>query len=87
MSPHVEAIFLGYGLCGNALDRPEVLLADAGVPVFIPMDEDHPEDDCVGLLLGGRRCYYGNAKRAGTLQILEASWQAAKAHLGVSDGR
>jgi hypothetical protein len=158
MSPHVEAIFLGYGLCGNALDKPEVLLADTGIPVFILMDEDHPVDDCVGLLIGGRTCYYGEQcktagtffmipgwtshwkrifdknfgktstdmakrlfahyersllittpimpddemhrnieefnsmfglrtdKRAGTLQILIESWQAAKAHLKESDG-
>lgn len=71
MSPHVEALFLGYGLCGNALDKPEVLLADSGVPVFIPMDEDHPVDDCVGLLLGGRRCYYGEqCKTAGTFFMI-----------------
>ena len=159
MSPHVEAIFLGYGLCGNALDKPEKLLADTGIPVFIPMDEDHPVDDCVGLLLGGRTCYYGEQcktagtffmipgwtshwkrifdknfgkmstdmakrlfahyersllvttpimpedemyrnieefnnmfglrteKRAGTLHILEESWQAAKAYLRESDGK
>ena len=27
-------------------------------PVFIPMDQDHPVDDCVGLIIGGRECYY-----------------------------
>jgi hypothetical protein len=49
---------LGYGLCGNALQNPEELLSDAGVPVFIPMDQDHPVDDCVGLIIGGRERYY-----------------------------
>jgi hypothetical protein len=158
MGRHVEAIFLGYGLCGNALDRPEKLLAETGIPIFIPMDEDHPVDDCVGLLIGGRTCYYSEQcktagtffmipgwtshwkrifdknfgktstdmarrlfahyersllvttpimtedemhsnikkfndmfglrteKRAGTLQILKESWQAAKAHHIESDG-
>jgi hypothetical protein len=56
--PHVDALMLGYGLCGNALEKPEQLLADAGVPVFIPMDDDHPVDDCVGLIIGGRQRYY-----------------------------
>ena len=56
--PHVDALVLGYGLCGNALEKPEKLLSEAGVPVFIPMDEDHPVDDCIGLLIGGRECYY-----------------------------
>ena len=58
MTPHVDALLLGYGLCGNALENPEALLSEAGVPIFIPMDEDHPVDDCVGLILGGRECYY-----------------------------
>ncbi|UCB50030.1 MAG: DUF1638 domain-containing protein [Deltaproteobacteria bacterium] len=59
MSPHVDALLLGYGLCGNALESPEALLSEAGLPIFIPMDEDHPVDDCVGLIIGGRECYYG----------------------------
>jgi len=58
MGPHVDALVLGYGLCGNALEKPEELLSDAGVPIFIPMDEDHPVDDCIGLLIGGRERYY-----------------------------
>ena len=59
MSPHVDVLLLGYGLCGNALEDPEALFADTGVPIFIPMDEDHPVDDCIGLLIGGRDQYYG----------------------------
>jgi len=67
MAGYVDAIVLGYGLCGNALEKPEELLADAGVPLFLPMDEDHPVDDCVGLLIGGRDCYYEEQCRvAGT---------------------
>jgi hypothetical protein len=58
MGPHVDALMLGYGLCGNALEKPEELLSDAGVPIFIPMDKDHPVDDCIGLIIGGRERYY-----------------------------
>lgn len=58
MSPYVDVLLLGYGLCGNALEDPEALFADTGVPVFIPMDKDHPVDDCIGLLIGGRGQYY-----------------------------
>ena len=69
--PHVDALMLGYGLCGNALDKPEELLSEAGVPVFIPMDEDHPVDDCIGLLIGGRECYYAEqCKVAGTFFMI-----------------
>jgi len=71
MGPHVDALMLGYGLCGNALDKPEELLSGAGVPVFIPMDEHHPVDDCIGLLIGGRERYYEEqCKVAGTFFMI-----------------
>jgi len=71
MGPVVDALLLGYGLCGNALEKPEELLVEAGVPVFIPMDEDHPVDDCVGLIIGGRKEYYGEqCKIAGTFFMI-----------------
>jgi hypothetical protein len=71
MGRHVDAIVLGYGLCGNALQKPHELLADAGIPIFIPMDQDHPVDDCVGLIIGGRECYYREQCRvAGTFFMI-----------------
>jgi len=70
MAPLVDALVLGYGLCGNALEAPRELLSHLGVPVFVPMDEDHPVDDCVGLLIGGRQRYYAEqCKIAGTFFI------------------
>jgi hypothetical protein len=69
--PRVDALMLGYGLCGNAFEEPEKLLSDAGVPVFIPMDEDHPVDDCIGLIIGGRKRYYEEQCRvAGTFFMI-----------------
>ena len=71
MGSRVDALLLGYGLCGNALEKPDELLSDAGVPIFIPMDEDHPVDDCVGLVIGGRRSYYEElCKVAGTFFMI-----------------
>lgn len=68
LAPHVRAVMLGYGLCGNALDKPEKLFADCSVPVIVPVDEDHPVDDCIGLLIGGRETYYEEqCKCAGTM--------------------
>jgi hypothetical protein len=70
MAPHVDVLILGYGLCGNALEAPRELLSHLGLPVFVPMDEDHPVDDCVGLLIGGRQRYYAEqCKIAGTFFI------------------
>ena len=71
MGRYVDAIVLGYGLCGNALQKPHELLVDAGVPIYIPMDQDHPVDDCIGLLIGGRECYYKEqCKVAGTFFMI-----------------
>ena len=71
MGARVDALLLGYGLCGNALEKPTELLSGAGVPIFIPMDENHPVDDCVGLVLGGRRSYYEEqCKVAGTFFMI-----------------
>lgn len=68
MGPYVDAIVLGYGLCGNALEHPDELFSGTTVPVFLPMDEDHPVDDCVGLIIGGRENYYEEqCKCAGTM--------------------
>ncbi len=68
MGPYVSAIFLGYGLCGNALNHVEDLMSDVEAPVFVPMDEDHPVDDCIGLIIGGREKYYAaQCQVAGTM--------------------
>jgi hypothetical protein len=70
MAPYVDAILLGYGLCGNALKDHDELLSDTPVSVFLPMDGDHPVDDCVGLIIGGRDNYYEEqCKVAGTMFI------------------
>jgi hypothetical protein len=70
MAPYVDAILLGYGLCGNALKEPIELSPGSAVPILIPMDEDHPVDDCVGLTIGGRENYYEEqCKVAGTMFI------------------
>jgi hypothetical protein len=67
MSTHVDAIVLGYGLCGNALNNHQEIMSDIDVPVFMPIDGDHTVDDCVGLIIGGREAYYEEqCKVAGT---------------------
>lgn len=58
MGPHVDVIVLGYGLCGNALENHEELMKSVDVPVFMPVDEDHTVDDCIGMIIGGRESYY-----------------------------
>ncbi|MCP4694772.1 MAG: DUF1638 domain-containing protein, partial [Desulfobacterales bacterium] len=68
MAPHVDAVLLGYGLCGNALENAADLFKDISVPVTLPMDEVDPVDDCVGLIIGGRENYYAEqCKCAGTM--------------------
>ena len=58
VSPHVGAILLGYGLCGNALDSTSVLFNDIRVPVILPRQNGKPVDDCVSLIIGGTENYY-----------------------------
>ena len=68
---YVDAIVLGYGLCGNALMNHQELFSSAGVPVIMPMDKDHPIDDCVGLIIGVRDIYYGEQRKiAGTFFMI-----------------
>ena len=65
---HVDVVLLGYGLCGNALNHAEDIFSEVDVPVILPMDEDHPVDDCIGLVIGGRDNYYARqCECAGTM--------------------
>ncbi len=58
-------------MSGNALQKPDELFADTGVPIFIPMNQDHSVDDCVGLNIGGRECNYQEQCRvAGTFFMI-----------------
>ena len=68
MAPAVDAVLLGYGLCGNALKDLDALFPDVAVPVILPTDNGEPVDDCVGLIIGGRENYYSEQCRcAGTM--------------------
>jgi hypothetical protein len=68
ISPFVDSVFLGYGLCGNAFKDIEEMFRDTPVPVLISMDRDGPVDDCIGLIIGGRENYYAEQCRcAGTM--------------------
>lgn len=90
MKPYVNGIFLGYGLCGNALKDHEELLSHTCVPICMPMDEDHPVDDCVGLIIGGRETYYEEqCKVAGTMFMnagFSRHWKEIM-HKGIAEGR
>jgi hypothetical protein len=66
LRPYIDVLMLGYGLCGGALYDAQTLL-DVDKPVFQPMDENHPIDDCVALCLGGRQRYFNEQRKiAGT---------------------
>ena len=68
VAPHCEAVMLGYGLCGNALNETSALFKDIPIPVILPMDNGEPVDDCIGLIIGGRENYYNEQCRcAGTM--------------------
>lgn len=73
LRPHANALLLGYGLCGNALEDPRAVL-DVDVPVFLPMDHGHPVDDCVALCLGGRESYYAEQRKIPGTFFLTPGW-------------
>lgn len=85
MAPRVDVLFLGYGLCGNALEKVDQLLAPLRTPVFLPMDEDHPVDDCVGLLLGGRETYYQEQCAMAGTYFVTPGWANHWQHLFTSE--
>jgi hypothetical protein len=73
LQPHVDALLLGYGLCGNALDDPRIVL-DVDVPLFFPMEEGRPVDDCVALCLGGRERYCTAQREVAGTFFLTPGW-------------
>ncbi|MBN1167205.1 MAG: DUF1638 domain-containing protein [Methanospirillaceae archaeon] len=73
MGPHIHALLLGYGLCGNAFFCPEELL-DVSVPIFFPAELGHPVDDCVGMLIGGRERYYSEQRQVPGTFFMTPGW-------------
>jgi hypothetical protein len=68
IAPFVNAVLLGYGLCGNALNNTSELFDDIRIPVMLPMQNEKPVDDCVSLIIGGTENYYEEQCRcAGTM--------------------
>ncbi|MET0043395.1 MAG: DUF1638 domain-containing protein, partial [Candidatus Thiodiazotropha sp. 6PLUC3] len=73
LAPHIDALLLGYGQCGGAVDDARSLL-DLDIPLFQPMDGDRPMDDCVALCLGGRERYYDEQRKIAGTYFLTPGW-------------
>jgi hypothetical protein len=73
LNSHIDALLLGYGLCGGALKDAESVL-DIDIPLFQPMDGKHPVDDCVALCLGGRARYYNEQRKTAGTFFLTPGW-------------
>jgi hypothetical protein len=69
----IDALLLGYGLCGGALDDARSVV-NVDVPLFQPMDGNHAVDDCVALCLGGRECYYREQRKTAGTFFLTPGW-------------
>lgn len=81
---HVDALLLGYGLCGNALEKFDEFLG-IDIPVVVPMDGDHAVDDCVGMLIGGRECYYAEQCKVPGTFFMTPGWTRHTARLQTGD--
>ncbi|MES9990825.1 MAG: DUF1638 domain-containing protein [Candidatus Thiodiazotropha sp.] len=73
LQPHIDVLLLGYGLCGGALEDARSTL-NIDIPLFQPMDSDHPIDDCVALCLGGRERYYSEQLKMAGTYFLTPGW-------------
>lgn len=70
-----DVLTLGYGMCGNVLDKPELLLADLGRPVVVPRNDDGSIiDDCVCLVLGGTERYLDHVRAEAGTWFLTPGW-------------
>jgi hypothetical protein len=73
MQTRVDALLLGYGRCGGSLDGVNAFV-DRDIPIFQPMDGDHPIDDCVALSLGGGQRYYAEQRKIAGTYFLTPGW-------------
>jgi hypothetical protein len=73
LRPHIDVLLLGYGLCGGALEDAATVL-DIDLPLYQPMDGEHPVDDCVALCLGGRERYYNEQRKMAGTYFLTPGW-------------
>jgi hypothetical protein len=71
IGPYVDVILLGYGLCGNALQKPGELLVEAGVVMSRQTMEQNMNE--FNQILDLRV-----ESRAGSLKLLQDAWQTAK---------
>lgn len=69
----VDALMLGYGMCGGSLANVHALV-DAHVPLFQPMDHDHPVHDCIALCFGGGDRYYDEQRNTAGTYYLTPGW-------------
>jgi hypothetical protein len=73
LRPCIDVLLLGYGLCGGALENAGSEL-DIDLPLYRPMDGEHPIDDCVALCLGGRARYYREQRNIAGTYFLTPGW-------------
>jgi hypothetical protein len=75
MQPTVDSIFLMYGLCGNALMDIEDEIVKQELKAVIPKDKDgYIIDDCVGVLLGGKRGYWNELRKESGTWFSTSGW-------------
>jgi hypothetical protein len=73
LRPYIDALLLGYGLCGGALNDAKAV-TDIDLPLFQPMDDGHPMDDCIALCMGGHQRYYQEQCKCAGTYFLTPGW-------------
>jgi hypothetical protein len=86
LAPYCDAVMLGYGLCGNAMNEINDLFKDIPIPVMLPMDNGEPVDDCIGLIIGGRENYYSEQCQCAGTMFMNAGFSKHWKKILSSDG-
>lgn len=75
LESHCDCILLGYGLCGNSLEKLDEEVKDISVPVIMPVNNDGSRiDDCVCLVLGGTEYYLEEVKKVAGTWFVTPGW-------------
>lgn len=75
LEPRVDYLLLLYGLCGNALVDIEDTIAKEKLHAIIPKDkEGYIIDDCIGVLLGGKRGYWNELRKESGTWFSTSGW-------------
>ncbi len=75
LQPYCDAVLMGYGLCGNALETVEKNAPAYPFPIIFPRNKDGSlVDDCLCMLLGGSSYFRQELQKEAGTWFLSYGW-------------